>query len=245
MDAVATQFVTLDSLQTQQAVFVAIASFTVLCWEHTITFADEVALIWCKRKGPLGYLFLLNRYITPLGFVVNIVVSVDPPQLVHRGRCRNFVRYEGAMATIGVSIAELIMLMRVNALYRDRRLVTAIPSLLFLIWVALEACLMALGEMVPHTQRVHSCREVYDLPPALSATRAWLPLAYDTAIFIMTLWRTLPSHWNGGAGRILQTFQRDGTLYYIVICSTNLALTVMIVRAPLGLKSVATQLAFL
>ncbi|KAG0704838.1 hypothetical protein DFH29DRAFT_910086, partial [Suillus ampliporus] len=46
----------------QQAVFVAIASFTVLCWDHIITFGDEVrSLIWCKRKGPLGYLFLLVR----------------------------------------------------------------------------------------------------------------------------------------------------------------------------------------
>ncbi|KAG1743199.1 uncharacterized protein EDB91DRAFT_1126139 [Suillus paluster] len=147
------------------AVFVAVASFTVLCWDHIITFADEVALIWCKRKGPLGYLFLLNRYITPLGFIVKIVALTLPTWSTES--CRKFIRFEGAMATIGVSIAELIMLLRVYALclWRSRRLATAIPCLIFLVWVALEACLMTRGEIVSHAQQVHSCREVYDLPP--------------------------------------------------------------------------------
>lgn len=244
MDAVATQSVTLDSLQAQQDAFVAIASFTILCWDHAITFADEVDLMWCKRKGPLGYLFLLNRYITPLGFVVNIVALSFFPNWSTE-RCRNFVRYQGAMATFGVSIAELIMLMRVHALYRDRKLVVAVPGILLLAWVALEVCLMALGKLVPHAQQIHSCREVYDLPPALSATRAWLPLAYDTAIFIMTLWRTWPSDRSGATSPIFQIFQSDGILYFIVTCSANIVLTAMIVRAPPGLKGIAAKLVFL
>ncbi|KAG1743493.1 hypothetical protein EDB19DRAFT_2038201 [Suillus lakei] len=261
MDIMTTQSVTFDSLQAQQAVFVAIASFTVLCWDHMITFADEVAWIWCKRKGPLGYLFLLvretafdvseitfyfeskNRYITPLGFVVNIVALTLPTWSIES--CRNFVRYEGAMATIGVSIAQLIMLLRIYVLYRGNRLAIAIPCLLFLVWVALEAYVMARGEMVPMAQQVHSCREVYDLPLTLSAARAWMPLTYDSAVFAMTLWHTLPIVRNKGAGRILLTFLLDGTLYYAVICSANLALTVMIVRAPQGQKGIAAQLVFL
>lgn len=237
------EIATAGSRPAQQAAFVAIASFTVLCWDHTITFADEVALIWCKHKGPVGYLFLLNRYITPLGFVVNIVALTFPNWSMER--CNIFVRYQGAMATVGISIAELIMLIRVHALYRNRKLVAAVLGILLLAWVALEVCLMALGKLVPHGHRIQSCREVYDLPPALSATRAWLPLVYDTAIFVMTMWRTLPSHQNGAVGHILRTFQSDGILYYVVICSANIVLTVMIVRAPPSLKGVAAQLVFL
>ncbi|KAG2145213.1 hypothetical protein DEU56DRAFT_789461 [Suillus clintonianus] len=244
MDTMTTRSVTLDSLQSQQAAFVAIASFTVLCWDHMITFSDEVAFIWCKRKGPLGYLFLLNRYITPLGFVVNIVALTLPTWSTER--CRNFVRYEGAMATIGVSIAQLMMLPRIHVLYGMRRLVTAIPGLLFLVWVALEAFVMARGEMVPLAQQVHSCREVYNLPLTLSAARSWMPLTYDLVVFAMTLWRTLPGICNGSAGRILHTLLQDGTLYYSsIICSGNLVLTVMIVRAPPGQKGIAAQLIFL
>ncbi|OJA21006.1 hypothetical protein AZE42_02340 [Rhizopogon vesiculosus] len=148
------------------------------------------------------------------------------------------------MATIGVGIAQLMMLLRVHALYPGHRLAIAIPALLLLAWLALQGCLMAHGEMVPNTQQDHSCREIYDSPLALSVTRAWIPLAYDTVIFVMTVWRTLPSNRNRGIGRILPTLLSDGTLYYIVICSVNLILTVMIVRAPSALKGVSAQLAF-
>ncbi|OAX40718.1 hypothetical protein K503DRAFT_864391 [Rhizopogon vinicolor AM-OR11-026] len=233
----------MSDLQAQQAILVAIASFTVLCWDHMITFADEIDLIWYKRKGLSGYLFLLNRYITPLGFVVNIVALTLPTWFGES--CRYFIRYEGAMATIGIGIAQLMMLLRVHALYPGRRLAIAIPALLLLAWLALQACLMAHGDMVPNTQQDHSCREVYDSPPGLSVTRAWIPLAYDTVIFVMTVWRTLPSNRNREIGRILPTLLSDGTLYYIVICSVNLILTVMIVRAPPALKGVSAQLAFL
>lgn len=234
---------TLDSLQVQQIVFVTIASFTVLCWDHIITFADEVALIWCKPKGFLGCLFLLNRYITPLGFVVNIVALTLPTWSTES--CRNFVRYEGAMAIIGVSVAQLIMLSRIHVLYPGNRVAITIPGLLFLVWVALEAYAMACGEMVSITQQVYSCREVHDLSLILSAARAWMPLTYDSALFAMILWRTLPTVWSKGAGRILPKLLIDGTLYYTVICSANLVLTVMILRAPPGQKGIAAQLVYL
>ncbi|KAG1841025.1 hypothetical protein DFJ58DRAFT_748560 [Suillus subalutaceus] len=240
---------TLGSLQAQQIVLVTIASFTVLCWDHIITFEDEVDLIWCKPKGFVVYLFLLvreppsdasentfyfnfkNRYVTPLGFVINIVgelssriighsslkyiVSVDPPHLVYRG-CRPATRIPARGLTI--------------------------PGLLFLVWVALEAYAMARGEMVSITQQVHSCREIHDFPLTLSAARAWIPLAYDSALFTMTLWITVPLIRSKGAGlRLLY----EGALYYPVIFSANLVLTVMIVRAPPGQKGVAAQSVYL
>ncbi|KAG2060704.1 hypothetical protein BDR06DRAFT_967137 [Suillus hirtellus] len=239
MDAVTTQSVTLDSLHAQQAVtFVAIASLTILCWDHMITFADEIDFIWCQPKKILGWLFLLNRYITPLVFVVNII-GESVLTLPNWPTKRNFVRYQGAMAILGVSIAELIMLMRIRVLYRERRLVVAAAGFLLLVRVALEACLMTLGKIVPYVQQIHSCHEVYDLPlyeitvllvflkfyspycivRALSVTWAWLPLAYDTAIFVMTLWRT---YHRNEISPILPALQSE-------------------VRAPPGLKGIAAH----
>ncbi|KAG1869027.1 hypothetical protein DFJ58DRAFT_911364 [Suillus subalutaceus] len=186
-----------------------------------ITFADEVALIWCKHKD------LIRSSWVPLsaGFVVNMVALTPLKGCGFRPkmtgiilllRCRNFVRYQGVMAIIGVSIAELMMLMRVHALYRDRRLVAVVPGLLLLVWIAV------ISRNYNGSSYSTNTLEIHDFPPyevivlALSATRAWLPLAYDTAIFILTLWHTLPSHHrNGVVGHILQTFQSDGTLYYM------------------------------
>ncbi|KAG2071813.1 hypothetical protein BDR04DRAFT_1097830 [Suillus decipiens] len=249
MDAVTTQSMTSDSdsLQayySQQAIFVAIASFTVLCWDHIITFADEVDLIWCKPKfGLLRYLFILNRYITPLGFVVNIIALTRPTWSTES--CRNFMRYEGVMAIIGISIAQLIMLLRIYAIYEQHKPATTAPAILFLVWVALEVYAMARGEMISVAQQLHSCRGGHDLSLTISAARAWIPLTYDSVVFAMTLWRTLPAVWNKGARGIVLKLLSDGALYYSVICSANLALTTMIVRAPPGQKGITAQLVFL
>ncbi|KAG2362795.1 hypothetical protein BDR07DRAFT_1484394 [Suillus spraguei] len=211
MDTVTTHSMTSDSLQAQQAIFVAIASFTVLCWDHIITFEDEVALIWCKPKHDLlWYLFLLNRYITPLGFIVNIIALTRP----------TWTSEYSATDHAGFKPA------------------TAIPGLLFLVWFALEVYAMARGGMVSISQQVHSCHGVHDLPLAIIAARAWMPLTYDSSVFAMTLWRTL---WNKEAAPIKLKMLCNGTLYYTVICPANLALTVMIVRAPPGQKGVAAQ----
>ncbi|KAG2089022.1 uncharacterized protein F5147DRAFT_658507 [Suillus discolor] len=252
MDAVTMQSVTLDSLHASITLspsdvllylkFVAIASFTILCWDHMITFVDEVDLIWCKHKGLAGYLFLLNQYITPLGFVVKIIgesVLTLPnwPTEVCGFRSKDDWHQTAVKLQKFRQISSSSAMIRVHALYWECRLVIAAIGLLLLVQVAFEAYLMALGK---------TCHEVYDLPlnvRALSVTQAWLPLAYDTAIFVMTLWRTLPKHRSGISpiDPMLPTFQSNGALYYIIICSANLVLTVMIIQVPPGLKGIAAQ----
>jgi len=62
-----------------QTRFMGFVSFTILFWDHIITFADEVEFIWKGGKGPLVYLFFLNRYLIPAAFIVNLVAySLQP-----------------------------------------------------------------------------------------------------------------------------------------------------------------------
>jgi hypothetical protein len=58
---------------TRITIYVGIVGFTILVWDHLITSGDEIEFIWKGRKGILVYLFLLNRYLTPLGFIINLV----------------------------------------------------------------------------------------------------------------------------------------------------------------------------
>jgi hypothetical protein len=59
------------------------ASFTILIWDHIITFPAEVEYIWKGKKSFLVYLFFLNRYLIPLGFIINIVgtATLDVPSV--------------------------------------------------------------------------------------------------------------------------------------------------------------------
>ncbi|EIW82647.1 hypothetical protein CONPUDRAFT_151712 [Coniophora puteana RWD-64-598 SS2] len=58
--------------------YVIFAGFSILVWDHMITFGDEVKLIWRQKKTFIVYIFLLNRYIVPLSFVVCFYAYLSP-----------------------------------------------------------------------------------------------------------------------------------------------------------------------
>jgi hypothetical protein len=45
---------------------VGVASFTVLVWDHMLTFSDEVEYVWKGAKGRAAYLFLVVRFLFSL-----------------------------------------------------------------------------------------------------------------------------------------------------------------------------------
>ncbi|KAG7088655.1 hypothetical protein E1B28_012627 [Marasmius oreades] len=52
--------VTTDVTDTVRTNYVGFVSFTILVWDHIITFADEVEYVWRGRKGPSESIALLN-----------------------------------------------------------------------------------------------------------------------------------------------------------------------------------------
>ncbi|KAH7885177.1 hypothetical protein F5I97DRAFT_1883224 [Phlebopus sp. FC_14] len=241
---------------------VAFAGFTVLFWDHCITFDDEVNLIWNGNKGALVYLFLLNRYLTPLGFITNLVAFTLPSWgaevcsivLADCTRlstsvfqtCRRSVRYEGALTTIGIQVVGLMMFLRIRAMYKENRLIIRGMACLFLIWVGVNAYLLTRGQALPHASGLHSCSMIFDESiKKFSPAAAWLPLLYDTAVFLLTLNKTMPSIRQKQAGHIVYTLFKDGLLYYSLICAVNLVLVIMISRASVGISMIAAQLELL
>ena len=104
----------------------------------------------------------------------------------------------------------------------------------------------------------------------LASASAWIPLLYDTIIFGLTLYRTVPPIRREEASYIIKRLLEDGILYYryyiscfqfiyqirsdhpsfffkkkttitSVIFSVTFVLTFMIVAAPPGTKNIAAQ----
>ncbi|KAJ7457645.1 hypothetical protein B0H11DRAFT_2243400 [Mycena galericulata] len=220
-----------DTIRTN---FVGFASFTILVWDHVLTFSDEVEFIWKGRKGPIIYLFLFNRYFTPLGFMVNLYAYLSPAWTV-----------EGCTVAIAVEVVGLMMLLRINALYPTRRWISAVLGALLVVETCINIWLISRGEPVLHNRAsgVHACSMVFDpeISHAASAS-AWYPLMYDSIVFALTVNRTLPSIRKKEAGYIVKKLLEDGLLYYSVIFSITFVLTFMIVGAPPGTKNICAQM---
>ncbi|TFK38994.1 hypothetical protein BDQ12DRAFT_650639 [Crucibulum laeve] len=232
-----------DISETINTNYVGFASFTVLIWDHIDTFADEVEYIWKgPKKGLFVYLFLLNRYVTPLGFILNLFAYLSPSWTFER--CARFVRYEGCTVSLAVEVVGLMMLLRIKAIYPEQKWISWGLGILLLFETVMNIWLISRAGPVLHNPHsgIHACSMIFD--PAISAaasSSAWIPLLYDTIIFGLTLYRTVPPIRREEASYIIKRLLEDGLLYYSVIFSVTLVLTIMILSAPSGTKNIAAQ----
>lgn len=146
-----------DITQSQQTIYVAMCSFTLLVWDQLSTLSSEIKYVWRGSKGPLSYLFLLNRYLTPFGFMVNLTAYLSPR--FTEPVCKRFIKFEGSMTMIGISVASIMMLIRVFAMYPRNLVVLWVVFVLLIVHVSVNAWLLTKAQPVPHIQGsgVHSC----------------------------------------------------------------------------------------
>ncbi|KAH8085961.1 hypothetical protein BXZ70DRAFT_900026, partial [Cristinia sonorae] len=236
-------------------IYMGFVSFMILVWDHIITLADEVEYIWKGKKGPIVWLFFINRYLSPLGFIVNLFAYMSPTWTPEPFRCQHFVRYEGSMTVIGLNVTALMMLLRVYGMYPSNRYVMAFVSAAFVVELTVNAWLLTHGIACTMIFSADVCVllsisfalttisfESVSSPAHLASASAWLPLTYDTIVVILTLNRTLKPVRHHSAGKIMRVLLRDGLLYYSVIFSVNLVLTLMIALAPEGIQNITAHL---
>ncbi|KAJ3532700.1 hypothetical protein NMY22_g7635 [Coprinellus aureogranulatus] len=126
--------------------YMGFASFSMLVWDHIDTFADEVEYIWlAKKKGPIGWLFLVNRYLTPLGFCVNLIA------------------YHGTFWTP----EQFMMYLRIHALYHGNYWVLGSVLAIFATQLGVNAWLMthaqqALGVYHNPESGIRACTMIFD-----------------------------------------------------------------------------------
>jgi len=224
--------------------YVGVASFTMLVWDHIITFSDEVEYLWKGGKGLAVYLFFLNRYLIPLSFIVNLWAYFSTSWTLRS--CGHFVRYEGSMTMIGISIVFLMMFLRIRALYARFLSIQAFVFALFLIFVGINAYVLSHGIPVHHPSYplVDSCTMIVDpkVGRVLASSTAWLPLLYDTVVISLTVYRTASSVYTRSTSNLFSVLFREGLLYYSVICTITLVLTIMINSTGQSIRNVASQL---
>ncbi|KAG2079949.1 uncharacterized protein F5147DRAFT_661555 [Suillus discolor] len=93
-----------EALEALRRQAVGILGFTIL-----VQGGDDMGL----SEEPLDILILahtLNWYLTPIGFIMNLVDNLTSNAEVHR--CEHCVRYEGAMTAVGIQVVGLMMFLR-------------------------------------------------------------------------------------------------------------------------------------
>ncbi|KZV75631.1 hypothetical protein PENSPDRAFT_748291 [Peniophora sp. CONT] len=242
---------TLESLQDIQAgKYFFLAALTVLLYDHFLTLADEVDLIWKRKKSYVLYLFLTVRYYALIAVVV-VAFGFFSPEMT-RERCSRWMLFLPLGITIPLTILPgILMVVRVYALYNR--------NVYVLVCLSLALCLQTGAGLWQYTVKgatpapdpldnyeYHFC--IY-LPPKrighLSILFISLELAFDSVVFLLTISRTLYVHYldkkdSEGDSTLVQNLIRDGAFYFAVIFSFNLSWVLMISLAPTGLRAIAS-----
>lgn len=220
------------------AKYFMLASFVMLVYEHMITFSDEVDRIWQREWTGATWLFALNRYLTELQFIVNLV-SFHHPGWTGKA-CERFIPFAGASTIVSVGIAEIVLIIRTYALYQRNKSLLVFLSLLWCGQMAVMGSTLRKPTRVMLPEGLVGCIEGAH---GDYAAAFWLaPLAMDTIIFILTVTRTLKYiRQNKDQVRLVHVMLRDGVLYFTAIFIANLGNCLIYYIAPYDLKVIGAS----
>ncbi|KAG6908513.1 hypothetical protein DXG01_004365 [Tephrocybe rancida] len=75
----------------------SLAACVMLFYDIAITMGDEIERIWMRPHTPMTVLWVLNRYVSPLGYIV-IIVSFHQPW--SKTVCNRYVLYPEALKIV-------------------------------------------------------------------------------------------------------------------------------------------------
>ncbi|KAH6899454.1 hypothetical protein BKA70DRAFT_733652 [Coprinopsis sp. MPI-PUGE-AT-0042] len=214
-----------------------LAAFVMLIWDHFISFDEEVERIWKRRTSGLTILFLLNRYITPLQFII-IVTAFHHPQWTNEV-CARFVAFEGASTVAMIAICQMVMILRIYALYAQNKMVLVGLGIVWAAQIIISSVGITLGFVAPLPPGYTGCifTSSHRFFPAL-----WVaPLITDSIIFLMTVLRTNDYRSLIRGTPTLHIFVRDGAAYFLIIFLANLMNTLIYFLAPGAVKAIGAS----
>ncbi|EJD42821.1 hypothetical protein AURDEDRAFT_168065 [Auricularia subglabra TFB-10046 SS5] len=197
---------------------IGVVGFSVLLWDHIITFDDEARIPGWKSSGAgyvgdeMGLWFsclysfvqlaseavsLLDsfqlRYFAPLGYTVQLCSYFISPRIWTPEICARYVVFEGCMTVSALGIVSLMMMIRVYALYGRSWKILAFVGALFILQFVVQGWLLSSAVPVVHPwgMRPAGCSMLFNEKVGDWATAsAWLPVIYDAVIFGLTAFKT-------------------------------------------------------
>ncbi|KAJ6501493.1 hypothetical protein C8R47DRAFT_1193259 [Mycena vitilis] len=213
------------------------ANYVLFIYDHILTFSEEVDKMWTQPLTLASLLFYLNRYMTHGQFIILQVAFFETSWSV--SVCERYVKFPGATTLCLVTIAELTLILRVYALYLSSKRVLAFLLSVLTTQIILMAWALHFGIRTPLPPGFPGC-VLTAVQPIFGAFWA-APIATDTCIFVLTLWRTIRYQKRHGKITSMDIILRDGIMYFFVIFGVNLMNCLIYFIAPPDLKSIGAS----
>jgi len=221
--------------QTKSVSYSEVASVAVLTWDVLIGLSDEVELVWKKQWTAAKGLYLLARYLPWLFQLALLAINSDGTTGLRftTDQCEKWQVFQGVSLQVIVTTVDIVLIMRVYALYNRSRSLLIFMSLAFA--AEIGYLIHNLVMVTPQLTFNDDCF-VTSSPPLFIVY--WIvSLSFETLLFVLTLIKFFLAVKDGWGRRpVMKGFMTDGTWAYALIFVT------MVINSALY-KSVHTPLA--
>jgi len=193
-------------------------------------------MIWTLRWRLPKFLFLINRYIVPPMLLMNAIVEATYPLL--QSFCNFMVHWQPWTAVIAITTVELVLIVRVSALYERNKII--LRSLIVLFTCEIIAVIINTSFLVKGTAAVLG----YEFLPSCSGTSPsdtysfWVPFAaFEGIMMSLTIYKMI-RHRNDLVNPTMRLLARDSSIYFIIMFA-SLLVNVMMFRYDTVLPDVA------
>ncbi|GLB41276.1 hypothetical protein LshimejAT787_0904910 [Lyophyllum shimeji] len=218
-----------------------LAGFSMLIYDHLLTFDNEIAYIWRKPKSVVSAIFVANRYIVPCTIAVEVydkLAAKEHPAIF----CRAWTLLRSYLTIFCYVSVHAVVAIRVNAIHNNE---SKVRRLLWLggTFYALSTFIFmtaAFSRIFAHVNTQGEC--ISEIPSYLWIV--WMPtIVLETILFILAA-RFIISRFAGkrDIGAFYVTLFIDGAVYFIVAAACATFSLVVWAEAPPGLVTVARPL---
>ncbi|KAG9219426.1 hypothetical protein CCMSSC00406_0005320 [Pleurotus cornucopiae] len=218
----------------RQSSYIPIASGALLGYDYILTAYDERNLVWRAKWSVGKVLFLLTRYPTfvDVGMAIyhNIAPSIPPET------CVLLYNVSGWMVIIGMIIAEIIMVIRVWALWGNSKIVGAILVVLSIIGVVVTAISYALfSGSLEFIATDTIAPGLIGCLPGRGTNIVFIGylvlMTYEALVMILLLLKGV-QHFRHVSTRFLYAFYQDGIVYYGVLLLISVLNVIVLLTGP-------------
>ncbi|GJE87387.1 hypothetical protein PsYK624_034700 [Phanerochaete sordida] len=212
-------------MQSEDASRSLLAALAFLAWDVLITLDDEAVHIWMTPFQPLKILYLFTRYYSVLALIILNTRTLT---------CKGWVIIEGTSAVLLEIVVEIILILRIYAMYTANRrlLYVLVPAFVAQVTIMVAS----LGVSLPQVRDSPHCAEV--VFPTEIIAYSISSVAFEGILVALTLCKYFIARAEGwGRAGLMTILVRDGVWAFVLLFVANLANTLFFTIAPATLAA--------
>ncbi|KDR75166.1 hypothetical protein GALMADRAFT_249108 [Galerina marginata CBS 339.88] len=193
-----------------------VAALAFLTWDILITFDDEVELIWPRAWSSMKGLYFFVRYVPLSAQLPLLLVGTELSPHFHFTpyACYVWQIFQGVVASSIVVAVDIILILRVCALYHRQRTIRG--GVFFLFLLEIVGMVVGLALSLPGIQFDDICAVTF-IPHSL-VIYGLASILFQTILFALTMYKFVQGAKNGwGDIPIVKLLIRDGTWAFFLL----------------------------